>query len=82
MVSTYGLGDLLDDKSYWRRWRDKKGKPKEEPKICRICGKEWIPRTPVARGRRDICYKPECEKAREAERRERRKARRRLDRES
>lgn len=77
MASTHGLGDAIDNRKYWERWRDKtRGKPAEETKTCRICGKEWIPANPIARGRRDICYSPECEKERERERRERRKAKR------
>jgi hypothetical protein len=82
MAHTHGLGGVIDSRSEWCRWRDKKrGRPKEPPKMCRICGREWTPRNAIARGRRDICYRPECEKERERERRERRKARRRAKRE-
>jgi hypothetical protein len=48
----------------------------DEPKVCRICGREWWPLTGEAADKRDICYRPECELKREAERRARRNARR------
>lgn len=76
---TVGLGGAINsDARSGERWcRDGKRRRPPDEKICRICGKPWTPLNQRAAGKRDICYSPECERAREAERHERHKERQR-----
>lgn len=75
MAKTRGLGGAINSDSRsgekWCGGSAERTRPAE--KICRICGACWTPLTAAAAGKRDICYRPECEKTREAERRKRRK---------
>ena len=76
---TVGLGGAINsDARSGERWCRNGGRrrPPDE-KICRICEEPWTPLNQRAAGKRDICYSPECERKREAERRERRKGRQR-----
>ena len=75
MAKTRGLaGAINTDSRSGEKWcgGDVTRRPPDE-KVCRICGATWVPLTAAAAGKRDICYRPECEKAREAERRKRRR---------
>lgn len=74
---TVGLGGVIDSRSRsGQKWSDSGRECRKTPpkKTCRICGALWIPLNKHS-GRRDICYSPECERDREADRRKQRRER-------
>lgn len=69
-MKTEGLRDAEPDR-HTRRRVEREQKRQTDVRTCIYCGLEFVPRDRRGAKRRKVCYAPECERRREADRQHR-----------